>query len=158
MSKLEATLALAVGACEGALLMAKQLALDQGFRQGCAVYLDLWPVGPGTPLVDHARDEFLSHPGLPLQQHGGVRFCHLLHSREDVFHSVALADDLVESLDLKNLLSEIEVFFFQPLLQATDFYQRRVKILFGPLTLSDIKHHTHPACAALAKLTNGPAS
>src|SRR6516225_3206511 len=125
--------------------MAKQLALDEGFRQGCAVYLDLWPVGPGTSLVDRTRDELLSHAGLSLQQHGGVRFGYLLHSREHIFQSVALADDLVESLDLKNLLSQIEVFFFQPLLQAPDLYKRGIEILLGPFTLGDVKHNTHPA-------------
>src|SRR5262249_37749903 len=122
------------------------------------VHFDVRPVRTGTLFVDRARDEFLTHAGLSLQQHRGVRFGHLLHTREHVFQNVALADDLLETLNLRNLLFQLDIFLFQPLLHATDVYQRRVKILFGALTLSDIEHHTHPAWAALAEHTDRPAS
>src|SRR5215468_3939666 len=158
VGKLKSAFALSVRTCKGASLVTKKFTFDKRFRQSCAVHFDVRSIGSGTLFVDRPCNKLLPHAGLPLQENGGICLGHLLDTREHVFQNVALADDLLETLNLRNLLFQIDIFLFQSLLQATDFYQRRVKILFGPLALSDIKHHTHPACAALAELTDGPAS
>src|SRR5262245_22658186 len=138
--------------------MTKQFALDERFRQRCAVYFDQRPIKSGTFFVDRPRNELLADAGLSLQQHGSIRLGHLLHTREHVFQSVAFPDDLLETLDLRNLLFQINIFLFQPLLQALDLDKRRLKISFGTLTLSYVEQDTHSASAVEAGVINSPAS
>ena len=64
--------------------MAKQLALDERFRQGAQFTLTYGPLERELSWIARAMSSF-THTGLPLQQNGGGRFGHLLHAREYVF-------------------------------------------------------------------------
>src|SRR6185312_1040496 len=57
-----------IGEC--AALVAKQLALQKGFRNRRAVYRNKGIVGVGGACVDSAREELLSCPCLTADQHG----------------------------------------------------------------------------------------
>src|SRR5206468_5079144 len=67
---LELADAAAVGAGEGPLLVAEQLALQQVLRDGCAVEGQEWGLSAGAVLVDSAGDELLAGATLPGDQRG----------------------------------------------------------------------------------------
>src|SRR5437868_6937778 len=67
---LELADAAAVGAGEGALLVAEQLALQQVLRDGRAVEGQERRLGPWAVLVDGAGDDLLAGAALPRDQHG----------------------------------------------------------------------------------------
>ena len=66
------------GAGEGTAFMPEQLALQQIFRQGCAVYLDERLVSPVADKLDQAGDQLFAGPGLSLDQNRGVALGHFL--------------------------------------------------------------------------------
>src|SRR6516164_5835245 len=92
---LELADATAVGAGEGALLVAEQLALQQVLRDGGAVEGQERCPGAGAMLVDGAGDQFLAGATLPRNQHGKglvgdtadglVRFLHPRAGADDGF-------------------------------------------------------------------------
>ena len=61
---------LAVGAGEGALLVAEQLAFQQGLGNGGAVDGQERPGGPAAVLVDGPGDQLLAGAALAQDQHG----------------------------------------------------------------------------------------
>src|SRR6516165_10840387 len=67
---LELTDAAAVGAGEGALLVAEQLALQEALRDGRAVEGQKRRMSAGTVLVEGAGDEFLAAATLPGDEYG----------------------------------------------------------------------------------------
>src|SRR5262249_15035574 len=61
----------ATGVGEGATLVAEELGLQQGVRNGRAVHIDEGPARAGPVPVDETREEALPGPGLSLNQDGG---------------------------------------------------------------------------------------
>ena len=62
--------------------MAKELALQQPFRDGGAVHRHKRAVPPGTVLVDGPRQELLASAALPFNEDGEIARGHLLrHSQ-----------------------------------------------------------------------------
>src|SRR5262249_29990183 len=76
--QLEAAALESIGAGESPALVTEQLGLDQRLRQRRAVDRHERTVGPGTRLVDRAREHLLAGPTGAGQQHGRVRRRHLL--------------------------------------------------------------------------------
>ena len=98
---------------EGALLVAEQLALDEGRRQGRAVDLDEGPVPARAPVVDGVGQQLLAGARLAEEQHRAGRGRHLGDLREDLEDGRALADDRVEPLLTPDLGAEVDRFRFQ---------------------------------------------
>ena len=69
---LEESLAVGVGAGEGPLAVAEELALDQVFGQGAAVDRDEGPIGAAALVVEAARDQLLARAGLAQDHDRGV--------------------------------------------------------------------------------------
>ena len=90
---LELADAAAVGAGEGALLVAEQLALQQGLRDGGAVEGQERRLGPGAVLVDGAGDQFLAGAALAGDQHRHVLGGDAADGLVDLAHGRAGADD-----------------------------------------------------------------
>jgi len=56
---------------EGPFLMAEELALQEGLRQGVTVYFDERPIMAWTCIVDRGSNELLAGPALPADEDGG---------------------------------------------------------------------------------------
>jgi hypothetical protein len=83
------------GPGEGPLLVAEQLAFEQGLGQGRAVDLDERLVRPQAVVVDRVGDEVLAGAALAADQHGRVAVGDLLDQPVDLLHRVARADHVV---------------------------------------------------------------
>jgi hypothetical protein len=92
------------GAGEGALLVAKQLRLDQVLGQRRAVDLDERALGPAAAHVDRVGNQLLARAVLPLDQDVGVAFGDRFDQLEELAHLLALADDVGERILLPHLL------------------------------------------------------
>ena len=90
---LELADAAAVGAGEGALLVAEQLALQQVLRDGRAVEGQERRLGSGAVLVDGAGDQFLAGAALAGDQHRHVLGGDAADGLVDLAHGRAGADD-----------------------------------------------------------------
>ena len=77
---------------ERALLVAEQLALEQGLRQRADVDGDERLVAPRAERAKRARDELLPRAALPLDEHGARHGRHLLDLDHHLAHRLALAD------------------------------------------------------------------
>jgi len=84
------------GAGEGPLLMTKELAFEQRFRQGRTVDLHERLAGPQTVVVNRVGDQVLAGAGLTADQHGRVAVGDLLDQPVDLPHRVALAHHIVD--------------------------------------------------------------
>jgi hypothetical protein len=94
---LEATLASAVGAGEGALLVAEQLALQQGLGERGAVEGDEGLGRPRSERVDGAGQLALAGAALAGEQDGGPRSGDLLGEAIDLLHRRAGAEQALEA-------------------------------------------------------------
>src|SRR5262249_60569137 len=83
---LEAPLAPRVGAGEGALLVAEELALDELAVDRRAVHRDEGPPAAGAALVQRLRDELLAGAALAAHEHREVGLGNLLERCEDALH------------------------------------------------------------------------
>ncbi|MNQ75336.1 hypothetical protein D3C85_901260 [compost metagenome] len=81
------------GAGEGALLVAEQLRLDQGFRDRRAVHRDQRRLGALRQVVQGARHQLLAGAGLALDQYGGIGRRDLADLAVEVLHGRTVADD-----------------------------------------------------------------
>ena len=77
---------------EGALLVAEQFALQQGFRYGGAVDGDERLVGTQAVGVNGAGHQFLAGAALAADEHGRIAFRHSPDELGDAQHRPALAD------------------------------------------------------------------
>ena len=112
---------------EGALLVAEQLAFDQGLRQRAAVDHHERVVAPRAQAVDGAGHQFLSGAAFALDQHGGIDSGHRFDLLAHVAHRVAHADQLAERVVFGQLLPQQPVLPFQPvLLQRVARHHRKV--------------------------------
>ena len=90
---LEVTAPALHGAGVGALLRAKQLALDQPLGNGAAVDDHHRLVPAQAELVNHLGDQLFADAALALQEHRDVGLGHLPGPVDDVFNGVRRADD-----------------------------------------------------------------
>src|SRR2546425_1041644 len=84
--QLELPLLSLMGPRERALLVAKELRLDQGVRDRAAVDSDKRLPASGTHLVDRPRHEFLASAGLALDQDSERGVGHLLDLLDNLVH------------------------------------------------------------------------
>jgi hypothetical protein len=118
---LEAALALRAGAGETPLLVAKQLALQQGLGQGGAIDGDqrTRPLG-GRSQVNGPGNHLLAGTRLALDQHRRVGQGDVVDQLEDVVHPRALAEHVGEAvLALEPLTKLGQLGLGGPLLQGT---------------------------------------
>src|SRR5690606_4086351 len=81
------------GAGEGALLVAKQFALDEVLWDGCAVDLDEGLAGAARVGMQRLGDELLAGAGLAGDEYGGGGVRDPLDDVEDVLHRITGTDD-----------------------------------------------------------------
>ena len=84
-----------VGAGEGALLVAEELALEQGLGQRGAVHGDEWAPRARTILVDRPGGDFLSGAGLAKHQNRAVGWRDFPDALVDSAHRRTLAHHVV---------------------------------------------------------------
>ena len=119
---------------ESSLLVAEELALDQGRRQGGAIDLDQRTLAAAAQPVERPGDELLTGAGLAQDQHRGVGGRDLLDLVEHLAHRFAGTDDLLEvTLDL---LLQIDVLGLQAVLERIDLRQGLAQIRLGPARAS----------------------
>ena len=80
------------------LLTAEQFALNQIARQGGTVDRDQWPFLTGTHVVDGGSDQLFSRAGLPEDENRCVRGSNLFRPIENILETIALPDNIVESM------------------------------------------------------------
>ena len=95
---LEEPLAVGIGAGEGPLAMAEELALDQVLGQGAAVDRDERAAGAIALVVEAARDQLLAGAGLAQDHDGGVGGGDRVDQAADLLHGRCLADQKRSSL------------------------------------------------------------
>jgi len=114
---LDAADALALGAGEGAALMAEQLALEDGFRDRRAVQRHKRPADARAEVMQAARDLFLAAAGLATDQHVDVGPGQLQHLASQVIHGAGHAQQLRFDTSLAGeLLAQLAVLADQPAL------------------------------------------
>ena len=114
-----------VRAGEGALLVAEELALDEGGGEGGAVDRDERPGVPLAVRVEGAGEQLLAGAGLPEEQdgRGGVGdLADLLHNR---LQGRAPPDDLAEVPSLDELRVQVDVLGLQAFAEALVLRQGR---------------------------------
>ena len=90
---------LAVGRTgKGAAFVAKQNAFDEVRGDRAAVLHDEGPLCALRRAMNGARNELLAGARLAANEHGEVRSRHLLEDRENLAHSHAVSDEVVELL------------------------------------------------------------
>src|SRR5207247_5254937 len=80
-----------MGPGERALLIAEELRLDEGVRDGPAVHRDKWLLAPGAQLMDRPCHDFLAGAGFALDENGERGVGHLLDLLDDLLHLPARA-------------------------------------------------------------------
>ncbi len=88
----EQPFAIAVGAREGALHVAEQLALQQVLGDGTAIDAQRARLGTRRGGVDGTRHDFLTRAALARDQHGHVRVAHAIDQRVHAAHGFARTD------------------------------------------------------------------
>src|SRR5207253_3183959 len=91
---------------EGALHVAKELALEQGLGHRAAVQRDELPSLAGAVVVDGAGRQLLAGPGLAGEEHRHRGLTRLLEEPEDVAHRLARADEVAETVAVAHLAAE----------------------------------------------------
>jgi hypothetical protein len=81
---------------EGALPEAEELGLEQLLRDRRAVHRHERPLAARAREVDGAGQQLLPHPGLAVDENGGVEIHHRLHELEHPLHGGALGHDVLE--------------------------------------------------------------
>src|SRR5262249_18614187 len=104
VGELEEAFLIVLGAGERALLVAEELALEEGLGEGGAVLRDEELVAPLRLVVDRRGDELLAGAGLALDADGGAGVDDLLERGEDRAHRRRLADDVREAAALLAVL------------------------------------------------------
>ena len=71
-------------------------------------------------VVDGAGEQFLARSGFAVDQHIGIRGRDRLHVLQHAPQSGAAADNLLEIVFRADFFFEVELFFFQPVLERLD--------------------------------------
>src|SRR4030095_16256036 len=94
---------------ESALLVAKQLALNQACRQRRAIHLHDYILLPPAKVVERTGDEFLAGPRFAQQEDIGIRLGHHLYAAKHLLHGGRSTDQFFKvDLALK-LFLEIDI-------------------------------------------------
>jgi hypothetical protein len=101
--QLEAPGLLAIGAGEGAPLVAEQLGLQQGLGERGAVHRHEGTFHAGARVMDGSRYQLLAGPALAHDQGGGLGGGHLGGAVEGLPQRSGAADDLIEPVALAQL-------------------------------------------------------
>src|SRR5215813_10020388 len=83
--------------------MTEQLALQQRLRERAAVDGDERPIAARSLEVDGARDQFLAGSGLAVDEDGDRRRDRRRQQTEQAPHRRAVADDLIEAAETRDL-------------------------------------------------------
>jgi hypothetical protein len=106
--RLDAAAALGVGAGEGALLVAEELALEQRLRDRRAVDGHEGPRGPRGEPVDRAGRDLLARAALAREEDGGIDGRHLADRGEHLLHARARPEHPLEAAG-RRALSQLAV-------------------------------------------------
>ena len=128
IGELEASLLLLHGAGERPALMSKELALDQGGRQGAAIHFDHDRAFASTRSMNRTRDQLLARSSFAKEQHGRISFSDELDSPEDLLHRRRAPEDLAEVEVSVEGLTQIHVLTFE---------------LVGALAVRDVARNDH---------------
>jgi hypothetical protein len=139
VGELEAAHAGGGRAREGALLVAEQLALDEGGRQGGTVDADQRARTPGAPVVDRPGQELLPRARLPKEQHRGVHRRHLRDPSQDMPDGQAPPHDVVETVRAVDLFAEVDVLGFEVRLKLADLGEARPQLGFRSLPVEGVR-------------------
>ena len=115
MGQLEAALLQLTGVREGARLVAEQLRLDEGLREGATVHLHEGLVRPRRVVVEGVGHQFLAGAGLAADEHRGAAGRRLGHGFVDPLHGVAVADEVMQLVALPEFQPKLLVLLHQPL-------------------------------------------
>ena len=115
---------------ERAFHVAKELALEQRFRNGAAVDGDESLVGPGAALVHEPGDELLAGAALAGDEHGGRVTCDLARHVERRLDRGAVADDRVGAANGAELV--LQLLYLRAQLLALRRFAHGEHDLFGP--------------------------
>src|SRR5262249_7285426 len=107
VGELEASVAALSGAREGTALVAEELAFLKAGGDGGAVHSDERSLRARTAAVDRAGDELLAGPRLARDEDGRGLARDAVEVRKEAAQSGALADDLVETLELVEPRAEV---------------------------------------------------
>ncbi len=102
-----------IGAGEGALFVAEEFRLHQGFGEGGAVEADEGMIGAVAALDDGLRDEFLAYAAFAAKDDGGAGAGDSFNGLIDLLHSRAAADEAMEGGFAFDLLEEAAAFEFE---------------------------------------------
>src|SRR5262249_19688517 len=111
ISKLETSQAALGGAGERTLLVAEQLALEQGLRQRADVDGDERLAAAIRQEVNRAGDELLAGTALALDEDGARHGRHLLDLHHHLAHALALADQagkLLQAAAIENTTKAVD--------------------------------------------------
>ena len=95
---LEAADPLGRRACECALLVAEEFALEEVFRDGGAIDREEAAVAAGAVIVNRTGHEFLARSALAGDHHSGIAAGHAAHHFENLLHGLGTADDFIPML------------------------------------------------------------
>ena len=120
---LEPSRAVAQGAGECALGMAEELAFEQFARDRCTVHANQRSMAPRTQVVQRACHELLACARFTFDEHRGGRGRDNRHLVEHRAESGAVADEAMRRAPAQ-LIAEVGVLQFEPLLEPLDFAER----------------------------------
>src|SRR5215468_31976 len=90
-------------ASKGALLMTEELALDQGFRERCAIYVDEGSSHTGTGVMQRSSNQFFPGTTFARNQHGSVAWRRLADQITNLRHRGRASDHVFEFISLFQL-------------------------------------------------------
>ena len=96
-------------------LVAEELGLQEGLRNGSAVDGDERPLGLRPLIMDDPRDELLAGAALPREQDRSRGVQDQFHQAVDVLHFRAFTDQRFELHRLRHGLAQVAIFLRQPL-------------------------------------------
>src|SRR5262245_11473531 len=94
---------------EGALLMPEQFGGEERRRNRCAVHANKRPGRTLRPLVNGARDEFLSRSGLTQDENCGIRWCHFCDLHQYLAQWFRRPNDFLKHRRASDLLAQRQV-------------------------------------------------
>jgi hypothetical protein len=97
---LESAFTVADCARKGSFSMSEQLAFQQFFGQGAAMYRHQRIVSPGTASVDSFGDQFFACPAGSCDQYRAVRISNSINESKDLLHDRTAANDVAKAIGL----------------------------------------------------------
>jgi hypothetical protein len=126
-----------------AFLSAKELALDERWRQGRAIDFYHHTVSSFAEVMNGTGDEFLARTGFARDQDNRICVGDLFHLLENIFQGFTLAHNLVVSADMLDFFLKIIALGLDPFLQLFDFGIRPLKLFLGSPVFRNVNGNTH---------------